>query len=194
MKTFEEIKSDFVEKCKAASACEPEFKKLLKSNNELELLQVVTDNINWCYRQEKIIDIEFFKQFKPEILEQAGIIISGFREVRNLKILALGNSTVKAWDNSTVKAWGNSTVEAWGNSTVEAWDNSTVEAWGNSTVKALGNSTVEAWDNSTVEAWGNSTLYSQNSTDKHKIGNRGIMRKEGKLYIKKGAFEIIEIE
>ena len=46
--TFEEYKKEIVAKCKAAGACQDEFKKLLKSENEGELWAVLLGNRGWC--------------------------------------------------------------------------------------------------------------------------------------------------
>jgi hypothetical protein len=76
MKTFEELKSEFVAKCKAASACQPEFKKLLASKNEEELLQVVYNNLEWCFNSG-VLSHEWFNSFNPEILLGSGCANTG---------------------------------------------------------------------------------------------------------------------
>lgn len=48
MKTFNEIKKKFVQKCKEKKACAPEFKKLLVSSNEQQLWEVLLSNYRWC--------------------------------------------------------------------------------------------------------------------------------------------------
>ncbi|WP_276880475.1 hypothetical protein, partial [Bacteroides heparinolyticus] len=76
-----------------------------------------------------------------------------------------------------------------------ACGNSTVKACGNSTVEAYDNSTVKAYDNSTVEAYGNS--YINDATGKCTQPDACAIVRDyhnRKIYIKKGAFEIIEVE
>ena len=71
---------------------------------------------------------------------------------------------------------------------------------GNSSVVACGNSSVVARDNSSVVAWDNSYVrinkYSSNVSSNIKINNSSVLtsHKENKIYIKKGAFEIIYLD
>ena len=68
-----------------------------------------------------------------------------------------------------------------------ACGSATVEAYGSATVKAYGSATVEAYDNSYVEdCTGNINTVSDHGIVKDYYNH--------KIYIKKGKFEIIEIE
>ena len=76
---------------------------------------------------------------------------------------------------------------ACGSATVKACGSATVEAYGSATVKAYDSATVEAYDNSYVEdCTGNINT----------VFDHGIVKDyfNHKIYIKKGKFEIIEIE
>ena len=76
---------------------------------------------------------------------------------------------------------------ACGSATVEAYGSATVEAYGSATVEAYGSATVEAYDNSYVEdCTGNINAVSDHGIVKDYYNH--------KIYIKKGKFEIIEIE
>lgn len=75
-KTFEELKSEFVEKCKAASACQTEFKKLLASTDEASLLEVVYNNLDWCIGAQ-VLSHEWFSFFSPEIILLSGCANTG---------------------------------------------------------------------------------------------------------------------
>nr|UWI33779.1 MAG: hypothetical protein [Bacteriophage sp.] len=76
---------------------------------------------------------------------------------------------------------------ACGSATVKAYDSATVKAYGSATVKAYGSATVEACDNSYVEdCTGNINTVSDHGIVKDYYNH--------KIYIKKGKFEIIEIE
>ena len=100
---------------------------------------------------------------------------------------AYGSATVKACGSATVKACGSATVEAYDSATVEAYDSATVEAYGSATVEACGSATVKAYDNSYVEdCTGNINTVSDHGIVKDYYNH--------KIYIKKGKFEIIEIE
>ena len=81
--------------------------------------------------------------------------------------------------NAKSFACGSATVKAYGSATVEACDSATVEAYGSAT--------VEAYDNSYVEdCTGNINTVSDHGIVKDYYNH--------KIYIKKGKFEIIEIE
>ena len=76
---------------------------------------------------------------------------------------------------------------ACGSATVEACDSATVKAYGSATVEAYGSATVKAYDNSYVEdCTGNINAVSDHGIVKDYYNH--------KIYIKKGKFEIIEIE
>ena len=81
----------------------------------------------------------------------------------------------------------NTRAFACGSATVKAYDSATVEACGSATVEAYGSATVEAYDNSYVEdCTGNINTVSDHGIVKDYYNH--------KIYIKKGKFEIIEIE
>ena len=68
-------------------------------------------------------------------------------------------------------------------------------ACGSATVEAYGSATVEAYDSATVEAYDNS--YVEDCTGNiNAVSDHGIVKDyyNHKIYIKKGKFEIIEIE
>ena len=76
-----------------------------------------------------------------------------------------------------------------------ACGSATVEACGSATVKAYGSATVEAYDSATVKAYDNS--YVEDCTGNiNTVSDHGIVKDyyNHKIYIKKGKFEIIEIE
>jgi hypothetical protein len=76
MTKFENIKSDFAAKCKLENACSGEFRKLLASKNEKELLEVIYNNLIWCISNE-VISHEFFSQFDPQTFLDSGIANTG---------------------------------------------------------------------------------------------------------------------
>ena len=124
---------------------------------------------------------------------------------------AYGSATVEAYGSATVEAYDSATVEAYGSATVKAYDSATVEACGSATVKAYGSATVEAYDSATVKAYGSATVeaygsatveacnnsYVEDCTGNiNTVSDHGIVKDyyNHKIYIKKGKFEIIEIE
>ena len=81
----------------------------------------------------------------------------------------------------------NTRAFACGSATVKAYGSATVEAYGSATVEAYGSATVKAYDNSYVEdCTGNINTVSDHGIVKDYYNH--------KIYIKKGKFEIIEIE
>jgi hypothetical protein len=208
---FQIFKDEIVKRCKAESACQPEFKRILSSETFPEIITVLKDNFNWsCVHN--IIDIKLIDSIKDEARKcdlwanettKTGFLLVSNATVEawgNATVEAGGNATVEAWDNATVKAWGNATVkagdnatvEAWGNATVKAGGNATVKAGGNATVKAGGNATVEAWDNATVEAWDNAFVSSWKNIE-CKISNHAIFRntETKEITINKGRYTVI---
>ena len=124
---------------------------------------------------------------------------------------AYGSATVKAYGSATVKAYGSATVEAYGSATVEAYDSATVKAYGSATVKAYGSATVEAYDSATVEAYDSATVKAYGSATVKACENSyvedltGNIRPQSgyavikdyynhKIYIKKGRYQIIEVD
>ena len=118
-------------------------------------------------------------------------------------VKAYGSATVEACGSATVKAYGSATVEAYGSATVKACGSATVEAHGSATVKAYDSATVEAHDSATVKAYGSATVKACNNSyvedctgNINTVSDYGIVKDyyNHKIYIKKGKFEIIEIE
>ena len=124
---------------------------------------------------------------------------------------AYGSATVKAYGSATVKAYGSATVEAYGSATVEAYDSATVKAYGSATVKAYGSATVEAYGSATVEAYDSATVKAYGSATVKACENSyvedltGNIRPQSgyavikdyynhKIYIKKGRYQIIEVD
>ena len=116
---------------------------------------------------------------------------------------AYDSATVEACDSATVKAYGSATVKAYDSATVEAYDSATVEACDSATVKAYGSATVKAYDSATVKAYDSATVEAyENSYVEDLTGN--IRPQSGyavikdyynhKIYIKKGRYQIVEVD
>ena len=159
----------------------------LNAKNKKDLLEAITNNWYWVLSTSKMIDANYLENnFSEEELAEAGIYTRK-EHVSNAKSFACGSATVKAYDSATVKAYDSATVEAYDSATVEAYGSATVEAYGSATVKAYGSATVKAYDNSYVEdCTGNINTVSDHGIVKDYYNH--------KIYIKKGKFEIIEIE
>ncbi|MEQ3097495.1 hypothetical protein [Parabacteroides distasonis] len=119
------------------------------------------------------------------------------------KVEAYGSATVKAYNSAKVEAYGSATVKAYGSATVKAYGSAKVEAYDSATVKAYDSATVEAYDSAKVEAYGSATVkaydnsYVEDCTGNiNTVSDHGIVKDyyNHKIYIKKGKFEIIEIE
>ena len=179
MKTFEELKEDLLERAKKHNACQYGYRMGLKAKSKQDLLKAITDNWYWVLSVSKMIDANYLENnFSEEELAEAGIYTRK-EHLSNAKSFACGSATVKACGSATVKAYGSATVEA--------YDSATVKAYGSATVKACDSATVEAYDNSYVEdCTGNINTVSDHGIVKDYYNH--------KIYIKKGKFEIIEIE
>ena len=211
MKTFEELKEDLLERAKKHNACQDGYRMGLNAKSKQDLLKAITDNWYWVLSASKMIDANYLENnFSEEELAEAGIYTRK-EHTSNAKSFACGSATVKACGSATVKACGSATVKACGSATVkacdsatvEACDSATVEAYGSATVKACGSATVKAYDSATVEAYGSATVeacdnsYVEDCTGNiNTVSDHGIVKDyyNHKIYIKKGKFEIIEIE
>ena len=219
MKTFEELKKDLLERAKKHHACQDGYSMGLNAKSKQDLLKAITDNWYWVLSASKMIDANYLENnFSEEELAEAGIYTRK-EHTSNAKSFACGSATVKAYGSATVEACGSATVKAYDSATVEAYDSATVKAYGSATVKAYGSATVEACDSATVEACDSATVEAYGSATVEAYGSatvkaydnsyvedctgninavsdHGIVKDyyNHKIYIKKGKFEIIEIE
>ena len=211
MKTFEELKKDLLERAKKHNACQDGYRMGLNAKSKQDLLKAITDNWYWVLSTSKMIDANYLEEnFTEEELTEAGIYTRK-EHTSNAKSFACGSATVKAcgsatvkacdsatveaYDSATVKAYDSATVKACDSATVKACDSATVKAYGSATVKAYGSATVKAYGSATVEAYNNS--YVEDCTGNiNTVSDHGIVKDyyNHKIYIKKGKFEIIEIE
>ena len=171
MKTFEELKEELLHRAKEAGACTAGYKMGLDANNKADLLKAITENWWWVFVSAKIINAEYLEtNFTEDELNEAGIYTRGVHEAR-IKAFACGSATVKAYGSATVEAYGSATVKAYGSATVEAYGSATVEAYGDSYVE---------------DCTGNIRPADGYAIVKDRCNK--------KIYIKKGKFEIIEID
>ena len=179
MKTFEELKEDLLERAKKHNACQDGYRMGLNAKSKQDLLKAITNNWYWVLSASKMIDANYLENnFSEEELAEAGIYTRK-EHTSNAKSFACGSATVEACDSATVEACDSATVEACGSATVEACGSATVKACGSATVKAYNNSYVE-------DCTGNINTVSDHGIVKDYCNH--------KIYIKKGKFEIIEIE
>ena len=203
MKTFEELKKDLLERAKKHHACQDGYSMGLNAKSKQDLLKAITNNWYWVLSTSKMIDANYLeKNFTEEELTEAGIYTRK-EHTSNAKSFACGSATVKAYDSATVEAYDSATVEAYGSATVKAYDSATVEAYDSATVEACDSATVEAYGSATVKAYGSATVkaydnsYVEDCTGNiNAVSDHGIVKDyyNHKIYIKKGKFEIIEIE
>ena len=203
MKTFEELKKDLLERAKKHNACQDGYRMGLNAKSKQDLLKAITNNWYWVLSASKMIDANYLENnFSEEELAEAGIYTRK-EHTSNAKSFACGSATVEAYGSATVEACGSATVKAYGSATVKAYDSATVEAYGSATVKAYGSATVKAYDSAKVEAYGSAKVeaydnsYVEDCTGNiNTVSDHGIVKDyyNHKIYIKKGKFEIIEIE
>jgi hypothetical protein len=218
-KTFEEIKEELLLRAKKAGACQIGYAMGLRSQSKADILKAITDNWSWVLRTARIVDAKYLEDnFAEEELVEAGIYTQKYHEVKTTSF-ACGSATVKAYDSATVKACGSATVKAYDSATVEAYDSATVEAYGSATVKAYDSATVEACDSATVKAYGSATVEAYGSATVKACDSATVKAYENsyvedltgnirpqygyavikdyynhKIYIKKGRYQIIEID
>ena len=211
MKTFEELKEDLLERAKKHNACQDGYRMGLNAKSKQDLLKAITDNWYWVLSASKMIDANYLENnFSEEELAEAGIYTRK-EHTSNAKSFACGSATVEACGSATVEACGSATVKAYGSATVKAYDSATVKAYDSATVeayesakvKAYESAKVKAYDSATVEAYGSATVkaydnsYVEDCTGNiNTVSDHGIVKDyyNHKIYIKKGKFEIIEIE
>ena len=202
-KTFEEIKEELLLRAKKAGACQIGYAMGLRSQCKADILKAITDNWSWVLRTARIVDAEYLEDnFDEEDLAEAGIYTQKYHEVTTTSfacgsatVKAYGSATVEACDSATVKAYGSATVKAYGSATVEACDSATVKAYGSATVKAYGSATVEACDSATVKACENSYVEDLTGNIRPQSGYAVIKDYYNhKIYIKKGRYQIIEVD
>ena len=211
MKTFEELKKDLLERAKKHNACQDGYRMGLNAKSKQDLLKAITNNWYWVLSASKMIDANYLENnFSEEELAEAGIYTRK-EHTSNAKSFACGSATVEAYGSATVEAYGSATVKAYDSATVEAYDSATVEACdsatveacGSATVEACGSATVKAYDSAKVEAYGSAKVeaydnsYVEDCTGNiNTVSDHGIVKDyyNHKIYIKKGKFEIIEIE
>ena len=203
MKTFEELKEDLLERAKKHNACQDGYRMGLNAKSKQDLLKAITDNWYWVLSVSKMIDANYLENnFSEEELAEAGIYTRK-EHLSNAKSFACGSATVKAYGSATVEAYGSATVEAYGSATVKAYGSATVKAYGSATVEACDSATVKAYDSATVKAYGSATVEACNNSyvedctgNINTVSDHGIVKDyyNHKIYIKKGKFEIIEIE
>ena len=194
-KTFEEIKEELLLRAKKAGACQIGYAMGLRSQCKADILKAITDNWSWVLRLARIVDAEYLEDnFDEEDLAEAGIYTQKYHEVTTTSF-ACGSATVEAYDSATVEACGSATVKAYGSTTVEAYGSATVEAYDSATVKAYGSATVKAYGSATVEACENS--YVEDLTGNIRPHSGYAVIKDyfnHKIYIKKGRYQIIEVD
>ena len=194
-KTFEEIKEELLLRAKKAGACQIGYAMGLRSQCKADILKAITDNWSWVLRTARIVDAEYLEDnFDEEDLAEAGIYTQKYHEVTTTSF-ACGSATVEAYDSATVEACGSATVEAYDSATVEAYGSATVKAYGSATVKAYGSATVEAYDSATVKACENSYVEDLTGNIRPQSGYAVIKDYYNhKIYIKKGRYQIIEVD
>ncbi len=178
-KTFETFKSEFITACKNKGACEPEFKRVLLSNNFTELLQVIKDNYSWCMNNELFSKEDIIRWVDNETLISNGFYYD-YTGVIN------GN-VAYVYDGLITRVMNNATIQdVRGNATIQ-------DVWGNATIQNVrGNATIQnVWDNATIQnVRDNATIQDVWDNAIYRIMN---YNSKPKLFMKKDAYEIVLI-
>ncbi|MDR2927162.1 MAG: hypothetical protein LBV41_03005 [Cytophagaceae bacterium] len=106
---FNELKADILQRARDADACSDEYKRAYGAETKAELLQVIVDNIAWCYNKE-MLDTPYMIDNFSDLFEQFGIYATGHHEIENRSVVLLGSSTAAyelKGDYSTIKDLNN---------------------------------------------------------------------------------------
>ena len=164
-KSFETFKDYILTKAKEKDACSSEFTKAENSTNYSQLLEIINNNAYWCYNT-KLVDADILEKYVPdEELVSASIYVKKENVIQTESLCFYYSSTS--------------------------------EHYGSSTSKHYGSSTSKHYDSSTSEHYYSSTFGSVYTLkDKSIIHDRAIVRERStnKVYFKKSAFEIIELD
>lgn len=176
---FKELKEEILRLAKEEDACVDGYKEGLQAQNKSDLLKAITNNWVWAMRITGIIDAGFLEEnFTKQELNDAHIYTNGYHKILNSSAFVCGCATVEAYDCSE--------LEVCDCATVIARDYTRVIARGFSTVIAHGHAIVEAYEESYIEdCTGNLVPAGGHAIVKDCYGD--------KIYIKKGSFEIVEI-
>jgi len=97
MEKFEIFKEEIIKRCKTNNACEPEFKRILASENFEQIAKVLTDNFFWSCNN-KVIDAEFIEPLNEILLPFN--LCANIKIAKNVFIILSGNSTAKLSGNT----------------------------------------------------------------------------------------------
>ncbi len=113
MKDFIEAQKEILELAESVDACSPQVYRAKKAKDIDELIEIVKDNISWCFNNKMLTTQSLVETFGAELLANHFIFIEGIHEVKSDQ-----NPTVKTLGSSqaTVETLGSSqaTVETWG--------------------------------------------------------------------------------
>jgi hypothetical protein len=167
-----ELAKKVIQRCVAADACKPEFKRLIVSETEIGFLSVLTDNWLWSF-ENKVLDFETVCEFSEDSRKEKNVSLydSGSHICNTGYCVLYGSATVEAYGSATVRAYGSATVEAYGSATVRAYGSATVRAYGSATVEAYGSATVEAYGSATVRAYDSATVRAYGSATVEAYGS-----------------------
>ena len=118
-----ELAKKIIERCVAAGACKPEFKRLMASETETDFLSVLTDNWLWCF-EKKVLDFDTVCEFSEDSRKEKNVSAynAGDHSCNTGYCVLSGSATVRASGSATVRAYDSATVEAYDSATVSACD------------------------------------------------------------------------
>ena len=193
---FQGFKDWLIVAAKQADACASQYKRALESQTWEQLLTVVKENANWLY-SNNIITTDSLVNVPDEILLENGIYVKKTNVTQNAGLAIYYSSTSEHYGSSTSNHYDSSTSKHYGSSTSNHYDSSTSEHYGSSTSEHYGSSTSNHYGSSTSKHYGSSTYGSvYELKDTSIIHDQAIVRERSsdKIYMKKGAFEIVQID
>ena len=98
--TFDTFKEYLLQQAKAKNACSEEYIKAYNSKSWSALLQVIKDNICWCYRNN-ILFVEIMRRLPQQVLIDNNIYVDQTQVVQRDGFAIYYNSTSEHYGNST---------------------------------------------------------------------------------------------
>ena len=161
---FKIFKEEIIKRCKKHSACKPEFKRVLESENFEQITKVLTDNFNWSCNNG-ILDAELIEPLNEVLLPFN--LCANISEGTNVFIILSGSSSAELSGSSSAKLFDSSSAEL--------FDSSSAELFGSSSAELSGSSSAKLFGSSSAELFGSSSICSFNSIE-HKLNDKAICR------------------
>jgi len=153
---FQKQKEAVAQWAKANGACSGEFKKLLASENDAELLKVLTDNWFWCWQNN--MTVELMQQFPSDSIAEARVFITthdmkvtdGFVYATAGRAVLRGSSRAVLRESSSAELRESSSAVLWESSSAVLWESSSAVLRESSSAELRESSSAELRESSSA--------------------------------------------